>query len=31
MLTTIYFNDEVPLDAHEVEDEVLKGDLPTKL
>ena len=31
MLTTIDFDDEVLFEAHEVENEVLKGDLPAKL
>ena len=31
MLTTIDFDDEVLLEAHKVENEVLKGDLPAKL
>jgi len=31
MLTAIDFDDEVLFEAHEVENEILKGDLPTKL
>jgi hypothetical protein len=30
MLTTIDFDDEVLFEAHKVENEILKGDLPTK-
>ena len=31
MLTTIDFDDELLLEAHKVENEILKGDLPAKL
>jgi hypothetical protein len=31
MLTTIDFNDELLFETHEVENEVVKGDLPAKL
>jgi hypothetical protein len=31
MLTTIDFDDELPFEAHEIENEVLKGDLSPKL